>query len=87
MYNLAASGGVGAAAASPVKDDELVKLDVVVGVALAAPAQALYACQRFSENILDRLGLNIRCSRCRPERSGWWKHGSCTTSSCPIWSP
>lgn len=44
MYNLAASGGVGAAAASPVKDDELVKLDVVVGVALAAPAQALYAC-------------------------------------------
>lgn len=38
---LAASGGVGTVAASPVEDDELVELDVVVGVSLAAPAEAL----------------------------------------------
>lgn len=43
MYNLAASGRVGAVAASPVKDDELCKLDVVVGIGLAAVAKALYA--------------------------------------------
>ena len=38
---LAASSRAGAVTTFPVKDDEFVKLDVVVGVALASPAQTL----------------------------------------------
>lgn len=83
MCSLAASGSVGAAATSPVKDDELGKRNVVVGVALAAPAEALYAVLTISLSA-DGIGVwDIRCSRCRHERSGWWKHGSCTISNCP----
>lgn len=39
--HLAAGGSAGAASTTPVKDDELVKLDVVVGVGLASVAEAL----------------------------------------------